>query len=155
MTDVERLNAMQDHVHDGDDVGEGLLLLAVEGFALAEFSSRPHTVRERLGISAATMAFTASLSSGKLDSVPTTRMSELSAQFPGQWRLAQAARIRAYKNELPILRRACGPRNAHESRKESAFKLRSLQQFLIQSADVVQDQRSRTNSTHCCLSRNE
>jgi hypothetical protein len=41
VTDFERLNAMQDHVHDGDDVGEGLLLLAVEGFALAEFSIAP------------------------------------------------------------------------------------------------------------------
>ena len=41
MTDVERLNAMQDHVHDGDDVGEGLLLLAVEGALLQ--SSSPTT----------------------------------------------------------------------------------------------------------------
>jgi hypothetical protein len=34
--------------------------------------------------------------------------------------------------------RAGGPRNAHESRKESAFKLRFFTNFLIQSADVVQ-----------------
>jgi hypothetical protein len=31
---VGRLDALQDHVHDGDDVGEGLLLLAVEGALL-------------------------------------------------------------------------------------------------------------------------
>jgi hypothetical protein len=29
--DIGRLDAVQDHVHDGDDVGEGFLLLAVEG----------------------------------------------------------------------------------------------------------------------------
>ena len=29
--DVRRVDAVQDHVHDRDDVGEGLLLLAVEG----------------------------------------------------------------------------------------------------------------------------
>ena len=32
--DVRRLDAVQDHVHDGDDVGEGLLFLAVEGARL-------------------------------------------------------------------------------------------------------------------------
>ena len=32
--DVRRLDAMQDHVHDRDDVGEALLLLAVEGARL-------------------------------------------------------------------------------------------------------------------------
>ena len=32
--DVGCLNAMQNHVHDRDDVGEGLLLLAVEGALL-------------------------------------------------------------------------------------------------------------------------
>ena len=32
--DVRRLDAMQDHVHDRDDVGEGLLFLAVEGASL-------------------------------------------------------------------------------------------------------------------------
>ena len=34
MDDVGRLDAMQDHVHDGDDVGERLLFLAVEGAGL-------------------------------------------------------------------------------------------------------------------------
>ena len=29
--DVRRLDAVQDHVHDRDDVGEGLLFLAVKG----------------------------------------------------------------------------------------------------------------------------
>ena len=32
--DVRRLDAVQDHVHDRDDVGEGLLFLAVEGALL-------------------------------------------------------------------------------------------------------------------------
>ena len=32
--DVRRLDAVQDHVHDADDVGEALLLLAVEGLLL-------------------------------------------------------------------------------------------------------------------------
>jgi hypothetical protein len=32
--DVGRLDAMQDHVHDGDDVGERLLFLAVKGALL-------------------------------------------------------------------------------------------------------------------------
>ena len=32
--DVGRFDAMQDHVHDRDDVGEGLLLLAIEGAGL-------------------------------------------------------------------------------------------------------------------------
>lgn len=57
MNDVERLNAMQDHAHDGDDVGEGLLLLAVEGALLQSSQVFPtpkfaaaDTTRERLGI---------------------------------------------------------------------------------------------------------
>jgi hypothetical protein len=37
MDDVGRVNAMQNHVHDGDDVGEGLLLLADEGALLEGF----------------------------------------------------------------------------------------------------------------------
>ena len=32
--DVRRFDAVQDHVHDADDVGEALLLLGVEGFRL-------------------------------------------------------------------------------------------------------------------------
>ena len=32
--DVRRFDAVQDHVHDRDDVGEGLLFLAVEGALL-------------------------------------------------------------------------------------------------------------------------
>jgi hypothetical protein len=32
--DVRRFDAMQNHVHDGDDVGEGLLFLAVKGAGL-------------------------------------------------------------------------------------------------------------------------
>ena len=32
--DVRRFDAMQDHVHDGDDIGEGLLFLAVKGAVL-------------------------------------------------------------------------------------------------------------------------
>ena len=36
MDDVGGFDAMQDHVHDADDVGEGLLFLAVEGAGLEE-----------------------------------------------------------------------------------------------------------------------
>lgn len=32
--DVGRFDAVQDHIHDGDDVGERLFLLAVEGAGL-------------------------------------------------------------------------------------------------------------------------
>ena len=31
MDDIKSLNAMQDHIHDGDDVGQGLFSLAIEG----------------------------------------------------------------------------------------------------------------------------
>jgi hypothetical protein len=34
MNDVRRVDPVQDHVHRGDDVGEALLLLAVEGSRL-------------------------------------------------------------------------------------------------------------------------
>jgi hypothetical protein len=37
---------------------------------------------------------------------------------------------RACKNKLLILRRACGPHNARESRKESAFKVRFFTKIL-------------------------
>ena len=36
MEDVGRLDAVQDHVHDRDDVGEGLLFLPVKGALLQE-----------------------------------------------------------------------------------------------------------------------
>ncbi len=35
--DIRRVDAVQDHVHDRDDVGERLLLLAVEGALLKRF----------------------------------------------------------------------------------------------------------------------
>ena len=35
--DVGRLDAMQDHIHDRDDVSEGLLFLAVESALLKRF----------------------------------------------------------------------------------------------------------------------
>ena len=34
MDDVRRINAVEDHVHDADDIGERLFFLAVEGFCL-------------------------------------------------------------------------------------------------------------------------
>ncbi len=37
MDDVGRLYAMKDHVHDGDDIGQRLLLLAVKGARLQCF----------------------------------------------------------------------------------------------------------------------
>ena len=37
MEDVGRFDAVEDHVHDGDDVGEGLLFFAVEGAFLEGF----------------------------------------------------------------------------------------------------------------------
>ncbi len=37
MDDVGRIDAMQNHVHDGNDIGQALLLLAVKGLGLQGF----------------------------------------------------------------------------------------------------------------------
>jgi hypothetical protein len=49
-----------------------------------------------------------------LVNLPTTRMSELSAWLPDQWKLAQAARLASLQNQAPMLPRTWGLRNARE-----------------------------------------
>ena len=50
MDDVGRLDAVQDHVHDGDDVGQRLLFLAVEGALLQGLDIRGGEARPGLEI---------------------------------------------------------------------------------------------------------
>jgi hypothetical protein len=74
-----------------------------------------------------------------LINLPTTRNSELSAWFPGQWRLAQAARITSLQKQASPSSVEHVVRVTHT---KVARNLRSncdsLQKFLIQNADVVQ-----------------
>lgn len=44
MTDVGRLNAIQDHAREGDDVGEGLAVKGAHLQSCAEFGDRPPDV---------------------------------------------------------------------------------------------------------------
>ena len=43
MTDVGRLNAIQHHAREGDDVGEGLAVKGAPLQSCAEFGDRPPT----------------------------------------------------------------------------------------------------------------
>jgi hypothetical protein len=91
-----------------------------------------------------------------LINLPTTRISELSACFP---RSVETRSGRKNHEPAKTSFSSCVEHVVRITHAKVARNLRSscdsLQKFLIQSADVVQDQRSRTNSTQCCLSRNE